>query len=98
MKSFEEEAIEYVINHGGNKPETFTDEQIGRLHGYIDGANSKWVQAEKIKAQMDILNSFYYGDDLKDKDIMKFYSELHAELTEELEQQLKELEDYGIEK
>jgi hypothetical protein len=53
--TLEEEALGYTISNGGNKPETFTDEQIGRLHGYIDGANSKWVQAEKLKAQIDLL-------------------------------------------
>ena len=59
---------------------------------FIAGANSKWVQTEKIKAQIDILNSFYYGEDLNDEDIMRFYTELHSELTEELQKQLKELE------
>ena len=55
MRTLEEEALEYTVSNGGNKPETFTDEQIGRMHGYIDGANSKYVQAEKIKAQIDLL-------------------------------------------
>lgn len=77
MRTLEEEALEYTVSNGGNKPETFTDEQIGRLHGYIDGANSKWVQAEKIKAQIEVL-----------EDVIWIETRL-----EMLKQQLKRLED-----
>lgn len=40
---------------------------------FIAGANSKYVQIEKIKAQLDLLNNFYYGEGLKDTDILDFY-------------------------
>jgi len=84
MKTLEEEAADYAENVSNLVPGPYID--------FIAGANSKWVQAEKIKAQIDILNSFYYGEDLNDEDIMRFYTELHSELTEELQKQLKELE------
>lgn len=84
-KHIEETAISYAISKGGNKPETFTDEQIGRLHGYIDGyidgSNSKWVQAEKVRSQIEVL---YKCLELTDDGIRN--------KADELEQQLKELE------
>ena len=80
-KRIVEEALEYAISNGGNKPETFTDEQIGRLHGYIDGFNSKLLQAEKLRAQIEVL---YECLELTDAGIRN--------KADELEQQLKELE------
>ncbi len=83
MKTLEEEANQYGAD----------DINDDIYFSFIAGAKSKWVQAEIIKAQLDILNSFYYGNDLKDEDIMRFYTELHSELTDELTQKLKTLED-----
>jgi hypothetical protein len=78
MKSLEEEAEEYAENY---------DECDIWLQGaakecYIAGANSKWVQVEKIKAQIDILNKHRLSGEEKFSDTI-----------EELEQQLKQLED-----
>ena len=81
QETLEEEALSYAISNGGNKPETFTDEQIGRLHGYIDGSTSKRVQAEKLRAQIEVL---YKCLELTDDGIRN--------KADELEQQLKELE------
>lgn len=72
MKTLEEEALEYFID-----TEDFTHDTC--IENFIAGANSKWVQAEKIKAQMECLNR------AKDLDIITVYFEL--------KQQLKELEN-----
>lgn len=53
---------------------------------FIAGANSKYVQAEKIKAKIEILNICINYIDLS------FYKKINDKLTE-LEQQLKQLED-----
>lgn len=84
MKTLEEEALSYAMTKGEVNPEAFTDEQIGRLHGYIDGVKSKWVQAENIKNQMSLLSNLRcsYDD--------TYYIDLEYD---KLEGQLKELED-----
>lgn len=89
MKSLEVEALEYV----GINPDELVDlgdKRIKDAGHFIAGANSKWVQAEKIKAQIDILKLAHLrlsveGIDKAD-DTMVF-------TVNELEQQLKELED-----
>lgn len=58
---------------------------------FIAGAKSKYVQIGKIKAQLDLLNNFYYGEGLKDTDILDFYKRVRETAKQELEQQLKEL-------
>jgi hypothetical protein len=92
MKTLEEEVEKYADRVIGFSNEKQWEWRSIQDHIVQFCKDSKWVQAEKIKAQIDMLNSFYYGEDLNDEDIMRFYTELHSELTEELQQQLKELE------
>ena len=60
--------------------------QIEKM-AFIAGANSKWVQAEKIKAQIEILKSI---GTVHDESCM---SQRVRDKIRELEQQLKQLED-----
>jgi len=79
MKTLEEEAQEF---EDGNYM-TATDKDV-----FIAGAKSKWVQAEKIKAQIEVLEATlkkYIDDNLSEFYIRGMISDLH--------QQLKQLED-----
>lgn len=83
MKNLEQEAEEYSQSY---------DECDIWLQGaakecYIAGANSKWVQAEKIKAQIEILTGLY------ENSYIKSGREFWKKKFEELEQKLKQLED-----
>jgi len=40
IRDVEDMALNYAANFGKSKPEQFTDEQVGRLHGFIDGYNA----------------------------------------------------------
>lgn len=60
---------------------------------FIAGATSKYVEVEKLKAQLDILNSFYYGEDLNDKDILNHYINMYNLVKSVLQQKLNELEN-----
>jgi uncharacterized membrane protein YgaE (UPF0421/DUF939 family) len=74
MKSLEEEARKYATEGNGilvNK----------RKEHFIAGANSKWVQFEKIKAQIEVLKEAYN----KPSQTMN--------MLVDLEQQLKQLSD-----
>jgi hypothetical protein len=73
MKSLEQEALEYA---DGNENNSLT------INSFIAGANSKHVQAEIIKAQIDFLENEMVGISY---DIREIY-------IDELKQQLKELE------
>lgn len=81
MKNLEQEAKEYSVEQ--NKLKGFyvdlDESKVYSQKDFIAGANSKWVQAEKIKAQMECLNR------AKDLDIQTVYLEL--------KKQLKQLED-----
>ena len=55
---------------------------LGHRRSFIAGANSKWVQAEKIKAQIDILKKHRLSGEEKFSDTI-----------EELKIELKQLED-----
>lgn len=76
MKTLEEEARNVLKEK----------EKVGYSYeyydGFIAGANSKWVQAERIKAQIEML---YTCIELTDTGIRN--------KANELEQQLKQLED-----
>jgi hypothetical protein len=91
MKTLEEEAEEYSDYKNDYVPMSFGDKfNPTTKRDFIAGANSKWVQAEKIKAQIDILKLAHLrlsveGIDKAD-DTMVF-------TVNELEQQLKQLED-----
>ena len=75
MKSLEQEAEEYEKSFGNGATGT---ESIN----FIAGANSKWVQAEKIKYALKQLYKFRESTFGKGKNVI-----------EELQQQLKKLED-----
>jgi hypothetical protein len=55
MKTLEEQALEYIDNNVFCDGITPFEIEIADK-AFIAGANSKWVQAEKIKAQIDILS------------------------------------------
>jgi hypothetical protein len=85
MKTLEQEAKEYAIELLSKMVDRKTAvilESYAQTD-FIAGANSEWVQAEKIKAQIDFITNEM--DDIN-WDIRKIY-------VEELEQQLKKLED-----
>jgi len=91
MKTLEKEAEEYARKVWGiYYDEQYPDAAIVKTNGestlddFIAGANSKYVQREKIKAQIEILSIIQQpnGDMLGNKIKLKI---------EELEQQLKEL-------
>jgi polyhydroxyalkanoate synthesis regulator phasin len=78
MKTLKEEAEHYSECHQD------VSEELGKYlvsAVFQDGANSKWVQAEKIRAQIDILEQLWSRKGMID------------ELRTELEQQLKQLEN-----
>lgn len=102
MKTLEEEALEYFID-----TEDFTHDTC--IENFIAGAKSKWVQAENIKAQIEVLK------DVNSMNAEKLYQERPSEFItrescieqwnntvwaksslykiSELEQQLKDLKD-----
>jgi hypothetical protein len=86
MKSLEVEALEYV----GINPDELVDlgdKRIKDAGHFIAGANSKWVQAEKIKAQIDLLTEL----------LTEGVNILNVTLTlETFKEALKELEDENI--
>lgn len=80
MKSLEKEAIEWYSN-----AKIF---DTGALNAFIAGANSKWVKAEKIKAQIEVLESHIEHPrkpGYKRHDVI--------DTIKELNKRLKELED-----
>jgi len=79
MKSLEQEAEEYA--------KTLVGIDVHAKKDFIAGANSKWVQAEKIKAQIEILTGLY------ENSYIKSGREFWKKKFEELEQKLKQLED-----
>ena len=83
MKTLKQEAEEYFNNNIFCDGITPFEEDISK-RSFIAGANSKYVQAEKIKAQIDILegvNGDYY------------YSITIYEMIHKLEQQLRQLKE-----
>ena len=84
MKSLEQEAEEYAEKENAGQKGQFFD--FAKLD-FIAGANSKWVQAEKIKAQIEILTGLY------ENSYIKSGREFWKKKFEELEQKLKQLED-----
>jgi hypothetical protein len=90
MKSLEE-AEEYSDYKNDYAPMSFGDKfNPTTKKDFIAGANSKWVQAEKIKAQIDILKLAHLR--LSVESINKTDNIIVFTINE-LEQQLKELED-----
>jgi hypothetical protein len=82
MKTLEQEAREYAnipLNRNIDLEERYFNDSVREYDSFIAGANSKYVQAEKIKTQIHyIINEM---DDIR-WDIREIY-------VQELEQQLK---------
>jgi len=86
MKTLEEQAQE-LANSREKLDKVYS---MGLYYGFLEGANSKWVKAEKIKAQIDILKLAHIR--LSIEGIDKFDDTMIFTVNE-LEQQLKKLED-----
>jgi hypothetical protein len=87
VKSLEQQAEEYfpLLDTTNDRTGEIEEENLqilGHRRSFIAGANSEWVKAEKIKAQIDILNKHRLSGEEKFSDTI-----------EELKQQLKELEN-----
>jgi hypothetical protein len=91
MKTLEEEAEEYFSKDNGlycaysvkNKEDEFTS-VVSEVRAIDFVKESKWVQAEKIKAQIDVLKNVVSK--------IGHYDILRKDI-EDLQQQLKQLED-----
>jgi len=81
MKTLEEEADLYSVNTDVVHP---ADSYVAK-HAFIAGANSKWVQAEKIKAQIECWEKALKIIPREDEDSILL-------LVKKLKQQLKQLE------
>jgi hypothetical protein len=84
MKTLEQEAEEYfpLLDTTNDRKGVIKEENLqllGHRRSFIAGANSKWVQSEIIKAQIDILNKHRLSGEEKFSDTI-----------EELEQQLED--------
>jgi len=78
--TLEEEAIQHTFK------DNLSWENDYAKDAFISGANSKWVQAEKIKAQIEVIDSFC-------KEHYLYGGNFHKKKITELKQQLKQLED-----
>ncbi len=68
-----EEAIAYAGEYGHPSPEGFSDEQIGRLHGFIDGFQKALeLMGDKKFSEEDIRQTLYLKTGF-DKDGFSFY-------------------------
>lgn len=63
------------------------------LQRYKNPVIVKKVQIDIIKAQLELIRNFYYGEDLKDEDVLQFYIDLLKIVKKELKADLKKLED-----
>jgi hypothetical protein len=91
MKSLEDEArIHANLNEGFDYAEEsyYQPTKINAYRSFKDGAKSKWVQAEKIKAQIEVIKEIISSG-------YKFRNTLEESENKlsKLQQQLKELED-----
>lgn len=87
MKSLEQEAEEYfslldTTNDRTGEIEEENLQLLGHRRSFIAGAKSKWVQIQIIEDQIDVLYDIRNGG----------FNSLQYKI-DELEQQLKELED-----
>ncbi len=78
LSKLEKEAAEYA-NKGKPIDPAYAN---GLFYGYTAGATSKWVEAEKIKAQIDVLNEVNNTHPIRINIMIS-----------KLEQKLKKLED-----
>jgi hypothetical protein len=95
MKSLEEEADKYFSTDNGlytsysvkNKEDKFTS-VVSKVRAVEFVKESKWVQAEKIKAQIEVLEAIL--NKYIDESLSGFYI---RGMISDLQQQLKQLED-----
>jgi len=86
MKRLEQESQEYFDNYIFCDGITPFEEDISK-RCFIAGTNSKYAQAEKIKAQIELMKELY------ENSYIKSGSEFWKKNFEKLEQQLNELEN-----
>ncbi len=83
MKTLEEEAEKYATEYNGilvNK----------RKEHFIAGANSKWVQAERIEAQIDVyLQCIPFIDDEEYRIVIRKRISIGEQLLKQLEDESK---------
>jgi hypothetical protein len=85
MKTLREEADTYSDNQLKNLVNKSSKFEC--MNNFIAGANSKYVQIEKIKAQIELMKELY------ENSYIKSGSEFWKKKFIELEQQFKQLED-----
>ena len=62
-----DEAIAYASEFGHPSPEGFSDEQIGRLHGFIDGFQKALeILGDKKFSEEDVKKAILFGEDNTD--------------------------------
>jgi hypothetical protein len=99
MKSLEEEArIHANLKEGFDYAEEsyYQPTKINAYRSFQDGANSKWVQTEKIRAQIEAAHSISTNIVLHNFRDIKSYKEEKNKIEDyinNLKQQLKQLED-----
>jgi hypothetical protein len=89
VKSLEQQAEEYfpLLDTTNDRTGVIEEENLqllGHRKSFIAGANSKWVQVEKIKAQIKILEVFEYYSEHD-------YSIYVHDTLQQLRQELKQL-------
>jgi hypothetical protein len=94
MKTIEQEAEEYfplldITNDRTGETEEENLQILGHRRSFIVGANSKYVQAEKIKAQIKIYQSLLDQCENHNAAICKYM----IKKRDVLEQQLRQLEE-----
>ena len=60
--NLEQEATEFSKNVTSSYENLDDVVKVVSIVGFISGANSKWVQAEKIKAQIELLKNIHERD------------------------------------
>jgi hypothetical protein len=109
MKTIEQEAKEYAnipLNRDIDSEERYFNDSVREYDSFIAGANSKWVQAEKVKAQIETLNILDTNLQVKVNTLTEMASQADTEnfnylnskiggvrlVKEEIRRDLKELE------
>lgn len=98
MIDLNKEAEEYAKrfqekeDYGYNGESCSIEDRI-EMEAFIAGANSKYVQVKIIQAQIEILETLYYGIDLNDPEILQWYEDLHGVMKTTLAEELSKLEN-----
>jgi hypothetical protein len=56
-------------------------------------SSAKVLEKKVIKERLDVLQSFYYGEDLEDTEVIDFYKKMLEDWKLELENKLKEFKN-----